>query len=137
MANDQIQNDEGAASKTTIFTRAPKAVASGAKPADWIIELPHGLPEELTELVEKLTEPVVYQLACAQYVIAFQSAVRRLAEAGKTDDEIASVMQTWKPGERLGIGGDPIQRTLANFGNLTREQQAELMAKLSAMQKPE
>lgn len=134
MTDEQVQDDEGAVSKTTVFTRAPKAVSSGKKPEGWIIELEHGLPEDLDGLVEKLTETVVYQLACAQYIIGFQNAVRSLAKAGKTDEEIRNVMSTWKPGERLGLGGDPIQRTLANFGNLNKEQQAELMAKLASMQ---
>ena len=129
-------SDEGSVSRTTVTTRAPKAEKSGKKPAEWSIELNHGLPEEFDELVEKLGEKTVYALAFAQYIIGFQSAVRRLAEAGKSDDEISNTMQNWKPGDRLGLGGDPIQRTLANFGNLTPEQQAQLMQQLASMQKP-
>lgn len=132
--SEQIQNDEVALYKTRVFTRSPKAVAAGHKPEGWIIELAHNLPEELDELVEKLGDKQVYNLAFAQYIVGFQSAVRRMAESGKSDEEIVATMQTWKPGDRIGTSGDPIQRTLANFGNLTREQQAELMAKLAAMQ---
>ena len=132
---ESINENEGSVSRTTVTTKAPKAIASGNKPEGWSIELPHNLPESIDDMISTFGAETVYNAAFAQIIVGFQAAVRRLAEAGKSDEEIISTMATWKPGMRLGLGGDPIARTLANFGNLSPEQQAELLAKLATLQK--
>lgn len=131
---ESINENEGSLSRTTVTTKAPKAIAAGHKPEGWSIELPHNLPDTLDDMITAFGADTVYSSAFAQIIVGFQAAVRRLAEAGKSDDEIASTMLTWKPGMRLGLGGDPIARTLANFGNLSPEQQADLLQKLASMQ---
>lgn len=133
--SDFINSDEGSTSKTTVTTKAPKAIAAGHKSEGWSIELQHNLPDNLEDMITTFGADVVYNNAFAQIIVGFQSAVRRLAEAGKSDDEIASTMAEWRPGMRLGLGGDPIAKTLANFGNLSPEQQADLMQKLAGLQK--
>lgn len=117
----------------SITTRAPKAVESGKKPEGWKISLPDPFLGELEPLAEKYGAEVVAECARAQLRVKFQAAVRALAEGGKSDEEITSTMATWKPGDKLGLGGDPQAVILKNFGNMTPEQRAELIAQLSQM----
>ena len=116
----------------TITTRAPKAETSGKKPEGWSISLPDPFLGELEELGEKFGAEVVAEAARAQLRVKFQAAVRSLAEVGKSDEEITSTMANWKPGDKLGLGGDPQAVILKNFGNMTAEQRAQLLAMLSA-----
>lgn len=132
--NEAMEVEATQEDPTTVTTRAPKAVTSGYKPEGWSITLPHNLAENLQDLITQFGEQMVYDNAFAQIIVGFQGAVRRMAEANKTDDEIREVMASWKPGMRLGLGGDPIQKTLANFGNLSPEQQAAFMKQLADIQ---
>lgn len=117
----------------TITTRSPKAIESGKKPEDWSISLPDPFLGDLEGLSEKYGAEVVAESARAQLRVKFQAAVRSLAEAGKSDEEIASTMASWKPGDKLGLGGDPQAVILKNFGNMTPEQRAALIEQLSQM----
>lgn len=117
----------------TITTRSPKAIESGKKPEDWSISLPDPFLGDLEALSEKYGAEVVAESARAQLRVKFQAAVRSLAEAGKSDEEIASTMASWKPGDKLGLGGDPQAVIMKNFGNMTPEQRAALIEQLSKM----
>lgn len=127
------QIEEMAVEGQSITTRSPKAVESGKKPEGWAISLPDPFLGSLEELAEKYGQEVVAESARAQLRVKFQAAVRALAEAGKDDDEISSTMANWKPGDRLGLGGDPQSVILKNFGNMTAEQRAALIEQLSKM----
>ncbi len=128
-----MANEEGIETTTAniITTRSPKAVTAGHKPEGWEISLEHGFADNLQDLCGQFGEQAVFDAAFSQFVVGFQGAVRRMAEAGKSDDEIKETMANWKPGMRLGLGGDPIARTIANFGNLSPEKQAEVYAALT------
>lgn len=117
----------------TITTRAPKASSAGKKPEDWAITLPDPFLGDLDTLTAKYGSEVITAAAQQQLRIRFQAAVRALAEAGKSDEEITATMASWKPGDRLGLGGDPKATILKNFGNMTPEQKAELIRQLSEM----
>lgn len=119
----------------SISTRAPKAVEKGVKPEGWNITLPDPFLGSLDELTKQYGEDVIAELARAQLRVKFQAAVRSLAEAGKSDDEISATMKNWKPGDRLGLGGDPISNIQKNFGNLSPEERARLIAQLQDMVK--
>lgn len=115
----------------TITTKAPKAVEKGK---GWSITLPDPFSDlSLAELVERYSEDTVRSMATSQLRIRFQAAVRTLAEANKSDDEIRSTMNSWKPGDRL-TSGDPQAVIMRNFGNMTPEQRAALISQLTAMQ---
>lgn len=130
---EELQMDYGQAEGQTITTRSPKAVESGKKPEGWSISLPDPFLGSLEELAEKYGPEVVAESARAQLRVKFQAAVRALAEAGKGDEEISGTMSSWKPGDRLGLGGDPQAVILKNFGNMTAEQRAALIEQLSKM----
>lgn len=137
MSQEHVENQvEG----QTITTRAPKAEKGDpekgkapTKPEGWSISLPDPFLSSLEELSEKYTSEAVAEAARAQLRVKFQAAVRSLAEAGKPDEEIISTMASWKPGDKLGLGGDPQQVILKNFGNMTPEQRAALIEQLSRM----
>lgn len=132
MRPEDTMNEE-AVEGQTITTRAPKAVEKEKKPEGWSISLPDPFLGSLEELGEKYGSEVVAEAARAQLRVKFQAAVRSLAEAGKPDEEIASTMAGWKPGDKLGLGGDPQAVILKNFGNMTPEQRAALIEQLSQM----
>lgn len=111
----------------TITTKASKEADSRS------ITLPDPFLGELEELEEKYGKEVVAEAARAQLRVKFQAAVRSLLKANKSDEEISSVMASWKPGDKLGLGGDPQAMILKNFGNMTPEQRAQLIAQLSAI----
>lgn len=111
----------------TITTKASKEADSRS------ITLPDPFLGELEELEEKYGKEVVAEAARAQLRVKFQAAVRSLLRANKSDEEISSVMASWKPGDKLGLGGDPQAMILKNFGNMTPEQRAQLIAQLSAI----
>lgn len=129
----QIETEVVETEGQTITTRSPKAVESGNKPEGWSISLPDPFLGSLEELAEKYGPEVVAESARAQLRVKFQAAVRSLAEAGKPDEEISATMSSWKPGDKLGLGGDPQAVILKNFGNMTPEQRAALIEQLSQM----
>lgn len=131
--NDAMEQQDMEAVETTITTKAPKAVAKGEKPEGWEITLENPFAgKTLAELSSVYGEERVLNYAVAQFTVRFQSAVRSLACAGTSDEEIAAKMATWKPGDKL-VQGTSIDSIVKNFGNMTPEQQAQLFAKLEAM----
>lgn len=117
----------------TITTTAPKAVEEGKKPGGWSITIPDPfIAESLEELAAKYGEETILTAAQQQLRVKAQAAIRSMAQAGKPDEEIVSTMETWKPGDKLGLGGDPMANIMKNFGNLSPEQRDEVMRKLAA-----
>lgn len=115
----------------SITTSAPKAVANGKKPEGWSLTISDPfLAESVDELVEKYGPEVVLTAAQQQLRVKAQAAIRSMAEAGIEDEEIINRMASWKPGDKLGLGGDPVAATLKNFGNMSPEQREALIAQL-------
>lgn len=106
-----------------IKTKAPKA-------DNREIVLNYTLPDTISELVELLGEDAVLSAAVSSIKIDFQAAVRRQLEAGKSDEEIAGIMATWKPGDKLSLPADPMARIRNAWGSLSEEQKAEMLAAL-------
>lgn len=127
------QNEE--TQMQSITTSAPKAVEKGSKPEGWSITIPDPfVAESLDDLAAKYGAEVVLNAAQQQLRVKAQAAIRAMAEAGKSDEEITSTMETWKPGDRLGLGGNPMEIVLKNFGSMTPEQRAVIMERLASMQ---
>lgn len=109
-----------------IITKAPKLERS--------LEVMYDMPDTVEGLVEKFGAEAVVAGAAANIKIDFQAAVRRQMEANKTDEEIVSVMGTWKPGDKLSLPTDPVARIRNSWGVLTEDQKAALMAELASAQ---
>ncbi|MEG0299718.1 MAG: hypothetical protein RR609_09105, partial [Aurantimicrobium sp.] len=75
------------ANTVTFTTSSPKAVAKGLCPENWAYPHTIGIGSSLSEYAAIYGETPVYNLAVAQHKIVAQNVIRRMAEAGKTDDE--------------------------------------------------
>lgn len=86
----------------------------------------------LEEAAEMFTAEVVHSNFVRASKVVAQSILRRLMEAGKTDEEIDAVFATWKPGIAIERTVDPEAALLAKFGKMDAEQQAAFIAELQA-----
>jgi len=80
--------------------------------------------------IEKFGEEVVYSNFVRASVITAQAAMRRMLETGKTEEEIQSAMQQWKPGVQLERTVDPVASVLSRFGSMSAEEQKALIKQL-------
>lgn len=130
----EVENTAVSIEEGSIVTKSPKAVENGLKPADWQSVLPDPFIEKsLDELCQVYGESCVVELFRSAARVRFQSAVRTLAEQGKSDQEIADTMASWKPGDKLS-SGTSTTNIVKHFANMSPEQQAELIAMLTAKQ---
>ncbi|HEY7506614.1 MAG TPA: hypothetical protein VH621_03340 [Nitrososphaera sp.] len=58
----------------------------------------YDLPATLQEAIDQLSEPVVEALAIRSIVVAVQGHARGLLNSGKTEQEIQTAMNDWRPG---------------------------------------
>jgi hypothetical protein len=84
------------------------------------------------EAIEKFTAEVVHSNFVRASKVTCQAALRRLMEAGKSDEEIDTAMAAWKPGVALERTIDPEAALLAKFGKMDAAQQAAFIAELQA-----
>ena len=80
--------------------------------------------------VEKFGEEVVYSNFVRAATITAQAAIRRMLESGKSQEEITSAMQSWKPGVQLERTVDPVASVLGKFGSMSPEEQRALIKQL-------
>ena len=116
--------------KRIIKTKAPKAEKNGCKPAGWELELPNNFPDNLAGLIERIGVHAVYNAAIASLIIMFQGEVRRLAEAGISDDKIARTMSGWMPGQSTAGVSDPIVQARRALSKLSPEDKGKLLEML-------
>lgn len=138
----QVQENGMVFEGETITTSAPQAISGNekrgiaplTKPEGWSITLPNPVAgKTLDEVVALYGEDKVLELFNGKLIIDFQGAVRGMAERGRSDDEIREVMANWKPGQKVNTPVSPQQAILKNFGSMTPEQKAELIAQLTAL----
>ena len=91
--------------------------------------------ETLAEKVELFGEEVVNQKAEQQMVIGLQNVIRLHLQGDKTEAEIDEAIAEWKP----SIGGTRSRKSagdkiLTQFGKLSPEEQAALIASIQAAQ---
>lgn len=80
------------------------------------------------EAVEKFGADVVLSGFKKSAVITGQAAIRRMLEAGKAENEIASAMAGWKPGVALERKVDPVGALEARWDNMSDEEQKRVIA---------
>lgn len=85
---------------------------------------------DLDEMVKKFDKQTAFTNARANMKIVAQAAMRRLIQAGKTQDEITSIMKSWKPGVTLERTVDPKAAILAQWKNYSPEEKAAFLAEL-------
>lgn len=87
--------------------------------------------KDLDEAREKFGDEVVFSNFKGAAVITAQAAMRRRLEQGKSAEQIAEEMKSWKPGVALARGAaDPAAALLAKFGGMDAKEQQDLIAQL-------
>jgi len=83
---------------------------------------------DLDDAVEKFSAAVVFNLFVKQARVALQGVLRRLAQDGLSDEDIAKRAAAWQPG--MSLSTDPMTKMSSMFNGLDPEQQKELLALL-------
>lgn len=95
------------------------------------------IPETVNGLLEKYGEEVVYSAAKKSLVISAQAIIRSMIRSGKSDEEIAEYMKSWKPGVQRTSKGDAVASILSKFSKMSEAQQKAFVEKLLAMRNEE
>jgi hypothetical protein len=88
--------------------------------------------DSVATMVEWAGEEQVKSAAIDSWTITLQSAMRRWMEAGKSQEEIQTLANEWKPGVTVRGAVDPIQSTLGKFAKMSTEEQEAFMEALKA-----
>jgi len=83
--------------------------------------------------VAKFGADVVYNNFVRSGKITIQAAIRRWAEAGKTQEEISALVEGLKLGVAAERVSDPIAAFTKKFSGLNEAEKAALLDKLTAM----
>lgn len=110
-----------------ITASAPKKLNS-----DRQVSIVYDFGDDLDAASEKFGSDVVMSNFVSKATITAQAAIRRFIEAGLSDEEIQDKMSSWKPGVALDRTIDPVAALMGKFGNMSADEQAELLAKLQA-----
>lgn len=124
-------NKIGGTIMANIEIKATKDMKDGSPVRESSIQYDFG--ENAADAIQRYGDDVVFSQFIAAAKITAQGAMRRMLEAGKTQEEITAKMADWKPGVALTREAvDPIQAALARFGTMDAEAQKEFMAQLRA-----
>ena len=88
--------------------------------------------ENLQDATAKFGEEVVFSGFVAQAKIRAQAIMRDMLTEGKTDEEIQTFMNTWKPGISRERTVDPTAAFLNKFAGMTAEDQNKFLEQLMA-----
>lgn len=94
-------------------------------------------PENLGEAVSLWGEQNCFTLLEAKASIKIQDTIRRLIDAGKSEDEIRATVAPMKIDSRIAVERDTVQATVADLKKLSADERkakiAELIKQLKAM----
>lgn len=88
------------------------------------------LGDNCQDAITKFGEDVVFSNFVAQTKIRAQAIMRDMLTDGKTDEEIATFMASWKPGTARDRVTDPTAAFLGKFVTMTKEEQEDFLKKL-------
>jgi hypothetical protein len=87
------------------------------------------VPENLEELGQHFGQDVVYSHAKRSIVIAMQTSIRGMLEAGKSDAEIQQAMVEWKPGVKRPAKS-PMDRVREEISRMSPEDKKRILKEL-------
>ena len=99
------------------------------------------VPDTAAEMINSYGDQAVKDNAWANFKITIQSAIRRMLEAGKSDDEIQTTVSAMKMGVSLPRAGGGMTVTTAKnkllgaWSEMTDEERKAFMAALKAANK--
>ena len=105
----------------------PGFIEVTAKKNDSEATINYDFGEDLTEMIEKFTESVVFTNARANMKIVLQAAMRRRLEAGQPCDDL---VDNWKPGVQMERIVDPIAAAKAKYATMSDEEKAAFLEDL-------
>ena len=88
--------------------------------------------DNLDDAVAKFGAEVVFSGFQAQAKIRAQAIMRDMLTEGKTDEEIQTFMNTWKPGVTRERSFDPTTAFLNKFASMDKEAQDKFLEELMA-----
>lgn len=88
------------------------------------------LGEDINDAVKKFGPEVVHSNFKSAAKITAQAAIRRYIEANKTQEEIAILMEPWKPGVAIDRVIDPVAALVGRWDSYSPEEQQAILAKL-------
>ena len=88
------------------------------------------LGENCQDAIDKFGAEVVHTNFKSAAKITAQAAMRRYMEAGKTAEEITTLMEAWKPGVAKDRVIDPVAALVSRWDSYTPKEQQEILAKL-------
>lgn len=104
-----------------------------AKVTDKEVACEVAIPSTFAELVSSYGEELVAKAAEDAIVISAQAIMRRHLAAGKSQAEIQTVMDTWKPDVKSVVRQTALEKATSAVGQMTAQERADLLAKLQAM----
>lgn len=115
----------------TISAKTSKVKDANGDPKSATVSLE--IPTTTADLIDKYGEDVVAGAAKQHLTVQAQAAIRRLIEAGKTDEEIEQTMSSWVPGLKIaGPPKDPKQAMAAAWAAMSPEEQKEFLKGLQS-----
>jgi len=111
-----------------IEIKAKKVIGDETK--DAVIYYDFG--ESLEQALDLFDEKVIFSNFRASVKITAQAAMRRYLDAGKTQEEIAELMKSWKPGVALERKSDPVAAFKAKFASMSEADKIKALAELKA-----
>lgn len=90
--------------------------------------------QSLGEMAEVFGEEVVMNKAKSAIVIDLQSFIRRMLDAGSTEEEIQRAASEWKPNGKIAVRGKSVKKAANFLRKLSPEERRKLLAELQEME---
>ena len=96
------------------------------------VECEVNIPSDFAGLVSAFGEELVAKAAEDAIIISAQAQMRRMLDAEKSDADIQTHMNSWKPDTKNVTRQSAFEKAASSIGKLTPQERAELLAKLQA-----
>jgi hypothetical protein len=110
--------------------KAKKNDAEGNLAGEAVVQYDFG--EDLKEMVELFGENVTFTNSRSQMKIGLQAYMRRCIEAGKGQEEIAVLVEQYKPGVQMDRVVDPVAAAKSHFASLDEDGKRAFLEQLRA-----
>ena len=98
-----------------------------------VVTFNYDIPTTLNDMISKYGEGEVTELVGRAITLAVQALARQKAAAGSDDAAIQEAVNAWQPGVRGPVTRkSPLERASAALAGMSKEELAELLAKVKA-----
>ena len=111
-------------------------VKTGADADAKSVSFTYDVPTTISSMVEKYGEETAHEFMTRAVDQAVQNVARVLLKEGKSAEDIQKAVNAWIPGVRGPINRkSPLERATNLLGSLSKEELAELVAKVKAAER--